>query len=179
MAEPSAKPARAHLADRIVARLPAGLHRWLLRRLQPWRLWLWGLVRREVEGIMVLGFADDGRLLLVRHSYHLPDQWLVPGGGRAPGEDPIRAATREMAEEAGCTLTEAVWLGQVRRTMPEGWINRIEIVTGRISGTPRADGREIVEVALCTPAALPPQTNRAVHEFLAIRHAAQASSAHP
>lgn len=179
MAEPSAQPAHAHLADRVVARLPAGLHRWLLRRLQPWRLRLWGLLRCEVEGIMVLGFAADGRLLLVRHSYHLPDQWLVPGGGRAPGEDPIRAATREMAEEAGCTLTEPVWLGQVQRSMPQGWTNRIEIVTGRISGTPRADGREIVEVALHAPAALPPETNSAVHEFLALWHASQASSANP
>ena len=179
MAEPSAGPARAHLADRIVARLPAGLHRWLLRRLQPWRLRLWGLLRREVEGIMVLAFADDGRVLLVRHSYHLPDQWLVPGGGRAPGEDAIRAAAREMAEEAGCTLIEAVWLGQVRRTMPQGWTNRIEIVTGRISGSPRADGREIVEIALHAPAALPPETSRAVHEYLAFWHASQASSANP
>lgn len=179
MAEPSTGPARAHLADRVVARLPAGLHRWLLRRLQPWRLRLWGLFRREVEGIMVLGFADDGRLLLVRHSYHLPDQWLVPGGGRAPGEDPIRAATREMAEEAGCMLTGAVRLGQIRRPMPQGWTNRIEIVTGRISGTPRADGREIVEVALHAPAALPPETSDAVHEYLAIWHGSQASPANP
>jgi len=163
------------LPDRIVARLPAGLHRWLLRTLQPWRLRLWGILGREVEGVMVLGFADDGRLLLVRHSYHLPDQWLVPGGGRARGEDPIRAATREVAEEACCTLTEAVWLGQVKRPMPQGWLNRIEVVTGRISGAPRADGREIVEVALHDPDMLPPETNAVVHELLALWRAWKAS----
>jgi 8-oxo-dGTP pyrophosphatase MutT (NUDIX family) len=153
------------------AHLPAGFHRWLLRMLQPLRLRMWGLLRREVEGVMVLGFTPDGRLLLVRHSYHLPDQWLVPGGGRAPGEDVIATATREMAEEAGCTLTGAVHLGQIKREMPHGWTNRIEIVTGTITGTPRADGREIIEVTLAYPGALPPETSAAVSEYLALTRA--------
>jgi 8-oxo-dGTP pyrophosphatase MutT (NUDIX family) len=147
--------------------IPPGLHRWALRTAQPWRLRLWGLLRREVEGIMVLGFDEAGRLLLVRHSYHLPDQWLVPGGGRAAGEDPVHAGRREMAEEAGCTLHEAHWVGQVLRRMPEGWTNRIELVAGRITGTPHADGREIIEVALHHPDALPVNTSAAVHQYLA------------
>ena len=150
------------------ALIPAPLHRWLLRVLQPWRLWLWGRLGREVEGIMVLGFAADGRVLLVRHSYHLPDQWLVPGGGRARGEDLLATARREMAEETGCVLHQPVHLGQVLRKMPQGWTNRIELVTGQISGTPCADGREIVEVALHAPDALPPMTNAAVHQYLAL-----------
>ncbi|KUR76316.1 NUDIX hydrolase [Novosphingobium sp. FSW06-99] len=155
------------------ALIPAPLHRWLLRVLQPWRLWLWGRLGREVEGIMVLGFAADGRLLLVRHSYHLPDQWLVPGGGRAAGEDILTAAAREIAEETGCTLHNARSLGQVRRRMPQGWTNRIEVVTGRITGTPRADGREIVAVALHAPDALPAATNGAVHAYLALWQASE------
>jgi 8-oxo-dGTP pyrophosphatase MutT (NUDIX family) len=154
--------------DRILARLPAWLHRRLLRIAQPMRLWAWGVLRREIEGIMVLGFANDGRLVMVRHSYHLPDQWLVPGGGRAPGEDMLRAATRELAEEVGCALADAVWQGTVLRTMPQGWTNRIEVVAGTISGAPRADGREIVEVALFAPDALPAATSATVHEYLAL-----------
>ena len=146
--------------------LPPWLHRWALRTAQPWRLRLWGLLRRDVEGIMVLGFDPAGRLLLVRHSYHLSDQWLVPGGGRERGEDPVQAARREMAEETGCTLHDAQWVGQVRRAMPEGWTNRIEIVSGRITGTPQADGREIIEVALHDPEALPANTSAAVHLYL-------------
>lgn len=149
-------------------RLPAPVHRWLLRSLQPLRLWLWGITRREVEGIMVLGFADDGRVLLVRHSYHLPDQWLVPGGGRGRAEPVFAAAAREMAEEAGCTLAGMRHLGQVRRVMPQGWINRIEVVTGRITGCPRADGREVVAVALHDPAALPASVHPSVREYLAL-----------
>ncbi len=153
--------------DRLIAHIPAPLHRWLLRRLQPWRLRLWGVLRREVKGIMVLGFADDGRVLLVRHSYHLSDQWLVPGGGRATGEDPLAAAAREMAEETGCTLHEARLLGEGLRTMPHGWTNRTALVSGRISGTPRADGREIVEVALYPPDALPANASASVRGYLA------------
>jgi 8-oxo-dGTP pyrophosphatase MutT (NUDIX family) len=159
---------RGHPAERFLAALPGWLHRWLLRMLQPLRLRLWGLLRREVEGVMVLGFTPDGRLLLVRHSYHLPDQWLVPGGGRARGEDVMATAKREMAEEAGCTLTDAVRLGQILRKMPQGWTNRIELVTGTITGTPVADHREIAEVTLADPHALPPATGTAVHEYLAL-----------
>ncbi|WP_353230801.1 NUDIX domain-containing protein [Novosphingobium sp.] len=157
----------ARFADRVVARLPAGWHRALLRTVQPWRLWLWGVLRQEVEGIMVLGFADDGRLLLVRHSYHLAEHWLVPGGGRLPGEDAPAAASREMAEETGCTLHDARTVAQLLRTMPGGWTNRITLVAGRITGTPRADGREISAVTLAPPDALPAATHEAVHAYLA------------
>ena len=172
---PTARPT-ARPTSPIIAHLPPGVHRLLLRLVQPWRLRLWGLLRREVEGIMVLGFDSAGRVLLVRHSYHLPDQWLVPGGGRAAGEDAIATARREMAEEAGCTLHDPAWLGQIRRTMPGGWINRIELVTGRITGTPRADGREILAVTLAAPDALPPGTHPAVHDYLALWRAQQAGA---
>lgn len=157
----------------LIARIPAPLHRWVLRRLQPWRLWLWGRLAREVEGIMVLGFADDGRVLLVRHSYHLPDQWLLPGGGRASGEDMLAAAAREMAEETGCMLHDATHVGTVRRPMPQGWTNRIELVSGQISGTARADGREIVEVSLHAPDALPANAGAVVHDCLALWQASE------
>jgi len=168
------------LAERVLAALPGWLHRGLLRTLQPLRLRLWGILRREVAGVMVLGFTPDGRLLLVRHSYHLPDQWLVPGGGRAPGEDAIATATREMTEEAGCTLIDAAHLGQILRRMPHGWTNRIDVVTGTIHGTPIADLREITEVTLVDPGALPADTNAAVHEYLALRRVdASLSSHHP
>lgn len=146
--------------------LPAAWHRRVLATLQPVRLWLWGVMRREVEGIMVLAFDDQGRLLMVRHSYHLPDQWLVPGGGRSRHESPLAAATRELAEETGCTLSQARHIGQVRRTMPGGWINRIELVTGRAHGTAHADGREIIAIGWFDRAGLPPETNAAVHLYL-------------
>ena len=168
------RPYRAPVTlDRLIARIPAPLHRWLLRTVQPWRLWLWGRFGREIEGIMVLGFAPDGRVLLVRHSYHLPDQWLLPGGGRARGEDILAAAAREMAEETGCTLLQARQVGQVLRTMPQGWTNRIVLVCGQIAGTPRADGREIVEIALHAPDALPTTASATTREYVALWRASK------
>jgi 8-oxo-dGTP pyrophosphatase MutT (NUDIX family) len=156
------------LVSRLIRQIPAPLYRALLRLGQPWRLWWWGLRGREVSGVMVLGFAENGHVVLVRHSYHLPDCWLAPGGGRARGEDALATARREMAEETGCTLQQARHLGQVCHTMPQGWINRIDLVGGRIAGTPRADGREIVEAALFAPDALPAMVSPAVREYLAL-----------
>ncbi|TWW64633.1 Ubiquitin-conjugating enzyme E2 N [Takifugu flavidus] len=40
------------------------------------------------------------KVLLVSSSRH-PDQWIVPGGGMEPEEDPCGAAVREVFEEAG------------------------------------------------------------------------------
>ncbi|XP_047451417.1 nudix (nucleoside diphosphate linked moiety X)-type motif 4a isoform X2 [Mugil cephalus] len=39
-------------------------------------------------------------VLLVSSSRH-PDQWIVPGGGMEPDEEPCGAAVREVYEEAG------------------------------------------------------------------------------
>jgi len=151
----------------VLSRLPPPLHRALLRLGQPVRLRLWGLMRREVRGCGVLAFDAAGRLLMVRHSYHEPDRWLLPGGGLARGENPAVTGARELAEETGCVLDGAVWIGSDLRTMPGGWINRIELVTGQSSGTPRPDGREIAEAAYFALDALPAATGVIVHGALA------------
>lgn len=46
---------------------------------------------------------ERGRILLVRASAESndPGRWLLPGGGLEHGEDPARAAVREVAEETG------------------------------------------------------------------------------
>lgn len=144
------------------------MHRALLRIGQPIRLGLWGLMRREVRGCGVLAFDGAGRLLLVRHSYHQPDRWLLPGGGLAAGEDPVDTAARELLEETGCPLEGGIWFGADLRQMPGGWINRIELVAGRTRGSPRADGREIAHAAFFSADALPRNTGVAVHVALAL-----------
>jgi 8-oxo-dGTP pyrophosphatase MutT (NUDIX family) len=45
-------------------------------------------------------FDDDGRILLVRHTYGRLN-WEVPGGGADPGESPDQTAIREIREETG------------------------------------------------------------------------------
>ncbi|XP_032895310.1 diphosphoinositol polyphosphate phosphohydrolase 2 [Amblyraja radiata] len=51
-----------------------------------------------------LCFKNDREeeVLLVSSSRH-PDQWIVPGGGMEPDEEPGSAAVREVHEEAGVT----------------------------------------------------------------------------
>ena len=140
--------------------LPRSVHRLALRRLQPVRLAWWGLRRARVRGIMVIATSANGRILLVRHSYHLPDQWLLPGGGLARGEDPIRTATRELAEEAGCRLMAPVHVATLSHRMTGGWTNTIDVVAGTFAGQPHCDGREIDEVGLFALDDLPPTTNQ-------------------
>lgn len=157
----------------MLSRLPPPLHRLVLQIGQPVRLRLWGLMRREVRGCNVLAFDPAGRLLLVRHSYHQPDRWLLPGGGLARGENPAATGARELAEETGCVLHDPAWFGTDLRVMPGGWRNRIELVTGTAGGTPRADGREIAEAAFFARDALPPSTGAVVHVALAIWRASE------
>jgi 8-oxo-dGTP pyrophosphatase MutT (NUDIX family) len=121
-----------------------------------------------VRGCNVLAFDTVGRVLLVRHSYHQPDRWLLPGGGLARGEDPAVTAARELREETGCVLDCGAWIGADLRTMSGGWTNRVEIVVGETASQPRADGREIAEAAFFPLDALPPSTGAVVHVALGI-----------
>jgi 8-oxo-dGTP pyrophosphatase MutT (NUDIX family) len=155
------------MVQRMLSWLPAPLHRAFLRMGQPVRLRVWGLLRREVRGCHVLAFDAAGRVLLVRHSYHLTGRWLLPGGGLARGEDPAETGARELAEETGCALAIPCWIATDVRAMPGGWRNRIELVTGHASGEPRADGREIAEAAFFDPGALPEAAGSSVHVSLA------------
>jgi ADP-ribose pyrophosphatase YjhB (NUDIX family) len=62
------------------------------------------------------------------------------------GESPVATARRELAEETGCTLHEAVHFADHRRDRG-GWINQLALVTGLAEGQPRPDGRELLDAA--------------------------------
>ena len=58
-------------------------------------------------------FDDEGRVLLVRHTYG-PLNWEVPGGASEPGESVVETALRELREETGLdaeaeSLTGIYW----------------------------------------------------------------------
>ena len=115
--------------------LPAPIHRLALRIGHIVRVRVWRLLGSEIRGCAILAFDAEGRLLLVHHSYHLPNHWLLPGGGLARGEDPAATAARELREETGCTLTDALWFASdlIRHRR---WTNRIELVAGNVGQAP-------------------------------------------
>ncbi|MEL0250599.1 MAG: NUDIX domain-containing protein [Novosphingobium sp.] len=134
--------------------LPAPLHRMLLRLAHASRLWWWRRTGKTVTGCSVIAANAAGAVLLVRHSYHARQSWLLPGGGLARGEAVIATAMRELLEETGCRLGDARHLGSVTLNR-SGWTNVIEIVCGITHDEPVADGREIVEARFFPADALP------------------------
>ncbi|MCW1430319.1 NUDIX domain-containing protein [Novosphingobium sp. JCM 18896] len=139
-----------HLIPRL---LPASLHRTAYRLAHALRRLWWRLRRPRIYGCRVLALDDLGRVLLVRHSYG-STKWMAPGGGLRRGEDSLHAAVRELGEEVGCRL-EGAWLLAVVEEPLSGATNVVHLVAGRLAGTPKPDGREIVEAACFAPDALP------------------------
>lgn len=62
------------------------------------------LLRRPVVGIVVVPFAPDGRVLLIRRAD--TGLWAMPGGTLEWGETLRETAVREVAEEAGAVVTK-------------------------------------------------------------------------
>ena len=119
-------------------------------------------------GVRVLCRDQEGRVLLVRHSY--AKGWHLPGGGVESGETVIEAAFRELAEEGGA---EAVGTLQLigfyanHANFPNDHIALLSVQDWRPC-TPR-QGQEIVERGWFALDALPegitPGTLRRFHEL--------------
>ncbi len=150
--------------------IPAPAHRGALRVAHRLRLVWWRVRKPRLDGCRVLAFDSQDRVLLVRHAYG-SRRWMLPGGGLGRGEAPIAAAERELAEEAGCALTAARLIDLVEEPL-SGATNRVFVVSGRIAGTPRADGREIAELACFAvtdlPADLSPALVLRIAEWIAL-----------
>lgn len=61
----------------------------------------WLVRRPRTFGAHALALTPAGKLILVRLRY--APGWRLPGGGRAPDEDPRDAVLRELREEIGMT----------------------------------------------------------------------------
>ncbi|MFY7837269.1 MAG: NUDIX domain-containing protein [Novosphingobium sp.] len=146
--------------------LPGPIHRIALRAAHGLRLWFWRLTKRKVRGCNVIAANAAGEVLLVRHSYHARDTWMLPGGGLGRSESPLGTAQRELREETGCLLRNPAHLGTVTLDR-KGWTNLIELVCGEAEGTPAPDGREIEEARFFAPDALPEKTSGPVRAMIA------------
>lgn len=71
------------------------------------RAW-WRMRRPMTLGVRILCRDDEGRVLLVRHTY--AKGWFLPGGGVESGETAEQAAIRELAEEGGVEVIGALTL---------------------------------------------------------------------
>jgi 8-oxo-dGTP pyrophosphatase MutT (NUDIX family) len=114
------------------------------------------LTRPAVLGASVIAEDEQGRVLLVRHSY-TPD-WSLPGGGVNQREPPEAAALRECQEEAGLSNYETPeFFGLYTRKVM--WFTNIIAVyrlrNVRIAFRPNL---EIREVMFCDPSLPPPNT---------------------
>ncbi len=140
---------RGGRAERLVlnvyARLPRPIRIRVVRMLKP----------SYVVGTIPFVFRDDGRLLLVRHSYKTG--WATPGGFVDRGERPADAAVREVREEVGL----AVRVVGEPTVVVDPWERRVEVVL-RAAPLNDADADavvpvspEIVEVRWFEPTSLP------------------------
>jgi 8-oxo-dGTP pyrophosphatase MutT (NUDIX family) len=77
--------------DRLLRILLTAAHKGLLAG--------WFLRRPRTFGAHALALTPEGKLVLVKLRY--APGWRIPGGGRAPDEDPSEAALRELREEIG------------------------------------------------------------------------------
>jgi 8-oxo-dGTP pyrophosphatase MutT (NUDIX family) len=68
----------------------------------------WFLRRPHTFGAHALALTPDRKVILVKLRY--ASGWRLPGGGRAPDEDPRDAVLRELREEIGLTSHGAVRL---------------------------------------------------------------------
>jgi len=102
----------------------------------------------------------DDRLLMVRQKRATGVRWEVPGGGQDPGESLEQAVAREVAEEAGITVT----VGALVCTYASFRAHRHTAVIGAfylataddeaITPVPQHDDG-IIEAAFVDPTALP------------------------
>jgi 8-oxo-dGTP pyrophosphatase MutT (NUDIX family) len=145
--------------------IPAPLHRVALVAAHRLRQVWWRIRKPLLSGCRVLAFDDQGRVLLVRHSYG-SGRWMLPGGGVGRREDPLKAALRELREEVGCGLLHAQVFYRVDEPLA-GTTNRVQLICGWVEGDPRPDGREIVEAVFYHPAALPANMAAALEQGMA------------
>ncbi|MDE1467655.1 NUDIX hydrolase [Aurantiacibacter sp. D1-12] len=126
---------------------------------------LWRSVSRPtLYGVSVALFDDQGRLLLVRHSYGTR-KWAMPAGGIGKREDPEAGLRREIREELAITLHD---VRLVRQTVDQlqGLDNHVWFFTATAKDPPQPDMREVIAAQFFALDALPDHLEKRVRPRL-------------
>ena len=134
----------------------------LLRIADRARRLVWRVVGPRMIGVRaIVVHPDDGRVLLVRHSYGR-EAWYLPGGGVKRRESIEQAVRREVHEESGLDVTGPLRLLGTYSNLREGKSDHISVfVVAHWRGEVTDGDAEIADRAWFDPLphALPPATS--------------------
>ncbi|MDP8950073.1 MAG: NUDIX hydrolase [Actinomycetota bacterium] len=109
---------------------------------------IYGVVHYKNIAVGVLAIEEDHVYLVGQYRYPLERySWEIPEGGCPEGEEPLRAAQRELREETGLEATR--W-----RTLGEAYLSNSVtdecavwfLATGLVPGERRPEGTERIDV---------------------------------
>ena len=131
----------------------------------------WRIAKPVTFGVRAVVQAQDGRVLLVKHTYD--KYWYLPGGAVKRGEAAEAALTRELREELGiASLSIERKLGTYF-SQREGKRDTIDVFVTRADAVGRLQRLEIAAAEWFVPQSLPPDaspaTQRRIREFLGER----------
>lgn len=117
---------------------------WIWRATPLWgkRSFLWLCNAHFIVGAAALVHDAHGRILVARHTYRSGPPWGLPGGWVQRGEDPARAAVREIREETSLQVEITVPLA-VRM---EGPAHLTVVYDARLTGGAFHPSAEVSEI---------------------------------
>ena len=149
--------------------VPHSDHRILRIRHDHYRFEPSGAVRDFVvlecpDWVNVIPITEDGQVVLIRQYRHgiSASTWEVPGGVIDRGEEPLRAAARELQEETGYAAEHVGLLGRVspNPAIQGNWSYSFLAEGCRFTGARNLDPFEDIEVRLFSRDEIPPMIQR-------------------